>query len=250
MSRDQNKVRLHVDQSLSQGQNIDLDRDQSHYVAHVMRQGVGNEISLFNGRDGEWRAAVSALARNQVTVACLGQSRKQKKEPDLWLLFAPLKKSRIDFVVEKATELGVSRLLPVLTERTVVTRINRHRLLARAIEAAEQSERLSIPQIDPEIPLSELISRWDQNRLMFVMDETGGGEPIRSTFSKLPPGKNGSAPLASILIGPEGGFSPSELDGLKKQPFVTPVTAGPRILRAETAAVAALACWQAFAGDW
>lgn len=250
MSRDQNKVRLYVDQNLSRAQSIDLGRDQGHYVAHVMRRSVGDEISLFNGQDGEWRAAISALARNRVTVSCISQTREQKKGPDLWLLFAPLKKTRIDFVVEKATELGVSRLLPVLTERTAVTRINPDRLLARAIEAAEQCERLTVPHIEPATGLDKMISSWPEDRHLFLFDETGGGEPVLSAFENL--GRNGKTgiPPCGILIGPEGGFSPSELDGLKKQPFVKPVTAGPRILRAETAAIAALACWQASTGDW
>jgi 16S rRNA (uracil1498-N3)-methyltransferase len=250
MAREKNKVRLYIDQALTEGRAVELDREQSHYVAHVMRQRMGDEISLFNGRDGEWRAAVSELTRNRVVVSCLGQKREQKSEPDIWLLFAPLKKTRIDFVVEKATELGVSCLYPVLTERTAVTRINPDRLFARAIEAAEQCERLTVPQIEPATSLNELISKWNENRHLFVMDETGCGQSVLSAFVETVEKAEKSVPPCGILIGPEGGFSASELDGLKKQPFVTSVTLGPRILRAETAAVAALACWQAIVGDW
>lgn len=243
------RARLYVSAHLAEGSAVELARPQAHYLLRVMRMEDGERIALFNGRDGEWDARLSVTGRNTATVVCGTCLRQQRPEPDIWLAFAPIKKSPMDFVVEKATELGAARLMPVLTERTVVSRVNIERIQAQAIEAAEQCERLSIPHISEPAALDAVLRDWPTERRLLVMDETGGGQPLAEALTRLrnaptPPGVYG------ILIGPEGGFNPSELDGLRKLPFVTAVTAGPRILRAETAAVVALACWQALVGDW
>ncbi|MBT3360616.1 MAG: 16S rRNA (uracil(1498)-N(3))-methyltransferase [Rhodospirillales bacterium] len=243
-------ARLFLDSELIADQMIKLDRDQSHYLAQVMRVRSGEEIALFNGRDGEWRAVVSNVERKAVTLACRSRLREQADESDVWLAFAPLKKTRIDFVVEKATELGVARLLPVITQYTAAARVNVERLSARVIEAAEQCERLTVPSIEPPCALIELLSSWPGERTLFVLDETGAGRPITEALMECAPTTDGSFPPCGFLIGPEGGFSSSELDAVRKRAFVTTVGVGPRILRAETAALAALACWQAIVGDW
>ena len=176
------------------------------------------------------------------------QSRAQVAEPDIWVVFAPIKKTRLDFLVEKATELGASRLIPILTERTDVKRVNVDRLSATAMEAAEQSERLSVPIITQPVSLHDLIEGWPENRRLFIMDETGRGEPAASAFISHRETSESNT-LAAIMVGPEGGFSGSELDAVRNLPFVTRVTLGVRVLRAETAVAAALSNWQMLAGD-
>lgn len=244
-------ARLFIDADLAEGLAIAPDRGQSHYLANVMRVRPGDAVALFNGRDGEWRGRVADVARNAVTLTCEAQSRVQAPEPDVWLAFAPLKKTPTDFLVEKATELGVARLIPVFTRFTAASRVNRERLAARAVEAAEQCERLSVPEVADGVSLGRFVSAWPADRPLLVLDETGSGRPIAAALADFVAEKPGAPrPAHGFLIGPEGGFATSELDGIRKHPFVTPVSVGPRILRAETAAVAALACWQALAGDW
>ena len=170
--------------------------------------------------------------------------RPVEPEPDLWLVFAPIKRARLDWLVEKATELGTSALLPVWTARTQVERINLERLRAHAIEAAEQSERLSVPELRPPDTLERLLADWPLHRRLIVGDESGAGKPVNDVFRRLSPGP------AALLVGPEGGFDQTELDAFGKLSFVTRVGLGPRVLRAETAALAALAVFQAIAGDW
>lgn len=250
MSEKKPSARLYLNAPLAADAVIELGRDQSHYLAQVMRVRRGAEIALFNGCDGEWRAVVSNVERKAVTLACQNRMREQADEPDVWLAFAPLKKTRIDFVVEKATELGVARLLPVITRYTAATRVNTERLSARIIEAAEQCERLTVPPISPPSGLDELLDTWPTDRTLFVLDETGAGRPIADALMELAPSTVPPPPPCGFLIGPEGGFSSSELDAVRKRAFVTTVGVGPRILRAETAALTALACWQAIVGDW
>ncbi len=247
MSDSKPKIRLYVPDGLSEGGRVTLPKDQSHYVIRVMRQDVGGQVLLFNGRDGEWASQIEDASKTTCRLSILEQTRVQAEEPDIWLVFAPIKKSRLDFMVEKAVELGVTRLVPVVTEYTDVTRVNVERLSATAKEAAEQCERLSIPDVDEPVSLNKLLDDWNTNRLLYVMDETGGGKVMPEAFGNrsLSSGDGGNA----IMIGPEGGFSPRELDVLHDLPFVTPVTLGPRVLRAETAALAALSCWQMLAGD-
>jgi 16S rRNA (uracil1498-N3)-methyltransferase len=237
-------IRLYVGDPLVPGGAAALDRAQAHYLRNVMRAKAGDALLLFNGRDGEWRAELGELGKNGGTARAVAQTRPQHAAADLWLLFAPIKSGRIEFLVEKATELGVAVLAPVLTQRTVVRKVNTARLRAHAIEAAEQSGRLDVPALREAAPLEASLADWPAERPLFVCDETGAGLPIARVVPdrRIRPG--------AVLIGPEGGFAPAELDALAKLPFVTRVGLGPRILRAETAALAALACWQALAGDW
>ncbi len=238
------RTRLYVTDALAAGATLTLDDRAAHYLRTVLRLDVGADVALFNGRDGEWRARISAAAKRATTVALMAQTRPQTQEPDVWLLFAPVKRARIDLIVEKATELGVTRLLPVLTRRTIVTRVNVARLAATAIEAAEQCERLSVPAVDDPAPLDAVLARWPAGRRLLVGDEGGGGVPLRGAASAV-----GAAPWA-LLVGPEGGFEPGELDALRQFQFVTRVGLGPRVLRADTAVTAALAVVQSSIGDW
>jgi 16S rRNA (uracil1498-N3)-methyltransferase len=237
-------TRLYVDGSLSAGAEIALDGQQAHYLQHVLRLAPGAEIALFNGRDGEWAARIENFGRKGGMARLLSQRRPPRPEPDLWLLFAPLKRARIDYLVEKATELGVSEIWPVLTARTVVERLNLDRLRAHAREAAEQTERLHLPEIHPAEDLAKLLARWVPDRPLLLCDESGAAPPIAAALGARAPG-----PWA-VLVGPEGGFTDMELDGLRNLPFVCAVGLGPRVLRADTAAIAALALLQAHLGDW
>jgi 16S rRNA (uracil1498-N3)-methyltransferase len=242
------KVRLFVAAALSLGASVPLSPDQAHYANKVMRLGPGDRARLFNGRDGEWRARIEALGRKGAAAVAEEQLRAQSSEPDAGLLFAPLKKSALDFLIAKATELGVAELRPVMTRRTTSERVNIERLRAQAIEAAEQCERLTVPEVRPMLTLERALGDWNDTRRLFVADETGGGAPVAEAFSGARAATGPQGPVA-FLVGPEGGFERSELDALARLPFVTRVALGPRILRAETAALALLACWQALAGD-
>jgi len=237
--------RLHVDAGLSDGAEIALEKDQAHYLRNVMRLGHGATLKLFNGRDGEWRAAVDHVSKNRVDVALLEQLRPQTSEPDLWLLFAPIKGKRIDTIAEKAGELGVSELRPVLTERTVVSRVNTDRLAANAREAAEQCERLTLPMVHEPEKLSSVIAAWPDDRRMLFADERANAAPIAEALSGAVPGGKWA-----VLIGPEGGFAPGEQELVRGLPQALPVSLGPRLLRADTAAFATLSVWQAHLGDW
>ncbi|HSV29011.1 MAG TPA: 16S rRNA (uracil(1498)-N(3))-methyltransferase [Candidatus Omnitrophota bacterium] len=241
---DRPRFRLHVAADLAAGVALTLPKEQSHYLANVMRARVGEAVAVFNGRDGEWRAMVEAVAKNAVTLAVAAQTRPQATEPDLWLLVAPIKKDRVDLVAEKAAELGVSALWPVFTRRTVMSRVNTERLAAHMIEAAEQCERLTIPELREPVALDKALAGWDAGRILLFLDESGAGAPIADMLATLPAG-----PLA-VLVGPEGGFDDHERALLATLPFARPVSLGPRILRAETAAIAALAVVQAVRGDW
>lgn len=243
------RIRLFVEDDLASGHDVALGRDQSHYLQNVMRRGVGDRIALFNGRDGEFWAELTEMRRGAVRVAIDARFRDQVPEPDLWLAFAPIKRAAVNFIVTKATELGVSRIVPVITARTNSERVNTRRLHANAIEAAEQSERLSVPQVDEPLRFAELFADWPAGRCLLVGDETGAGRPIADVVADLSNGSRVVPPMA-VMTGPEGGFVPEELDQLRDLPFVTTVGLGPRVLRADTAALAALAIVQAVAGDW
>lgn len=238
------KARLYVADELSASAIITLSKEQSHYVTKVMRQKVGNVVALFNGRDGEWHAEISVASKKATELQVKTQTRPQEDEPDLWLCFAPVKYGKIDFLVQKSTELGVSRLIPVATERTVVKRVNHERLVANVMEAAEQTERLTMPEISSYSTFDKLLEEWPQDRLLIVADETGGGEPPHDLLPVLHDSR------LAVLIGPEGGFSPEEIKRLAMLPGARRMSLGPRILRADTAALAALACVQALCGDW
>lgn len=247
MSESKPSARIFTGGDLGPGLSVALERAQSHYLTHVMRLGEGDAVALFNGRDGEWRATVAGGGRHAVTLICESQTRPQRAGPDLWLAFAPLKKTPTDFLVEKATELGASRLIPVFTRHTAAERVKVERLRAQAVEAAEQCERLTVPEVAEPVTLERLLAGWPAERRLLVLDETGGGAPIAAALAEF---RGGPPPAHGFLIGPEGGFAANELDALRKLAFVTPVGVGPRILRAETAALAALSCWQALVGDW
>ena len=236
------KVRLHLDQPLAPGQPLALDRDQSNYLFAVMRLEVGDAILTFNRRDGEWIARVSAASKRGGELVAEVQTRPVQMPPDLWLMFAPIKKARTDFIVEKATELGAARIMPVLTEYTNAERIRQDRLQAHAVEATEQCGGTFVPVVEDLQPLSKVLAAWPAGRQLLWCDESmvGRSRPLAG----LPRG-----PWA-VLIGPEGGFSAAEQGRLRALPFVHSLSLGPRILRADTAAVAALTLWQAQLGDW
>ncbi|MEO1000690.1 MAG: 16S rRNA (uracil(1498)-N(3))-methyltransferase [Pseudomonadota bacterium] len=234
------KYRLHVDAALAVGAAVALSQGQAHYLGTVLRLGPGATVLLFNGRDGEWRAEIAELSRRGGVAVAVAETRAQTAPPDIELLFAPLKKARLDMLVEKATELGAARLRPVLTRRTNAERVRTDRLRAQAVEAAEQCGALSVPEIAEPARLDALLAGWDPARaLHFCNERLAGAAP--GPFAP---------PPAALLIGPEGGFDAEEAEALRRHGFVHPIALGPRILRAETAAIAALTLWQAAVGDW
>ncbi|MDE2184818.1 MAG: 16S rRNA (uracil(1498)-N(3))-methyltransferase [Alphaproteobacteria bacterium] len=237
------KLRLFVDAALGQGARAIPGDRQTHYLLHVMRSKIGDRLSLFNGRDGEWSATVVEVSKRQCVLECRGQVAPQSDVPDLWLVFAPIKRTPADYVVQKATELGVRRLQPVITRRTIVHRVNGERMRANALEAAEQSGRLTVPDIAEPVPFARLLSEWPHGRRIVFCDEGGDARPIAEALRDQP-----SGPWA-VVTGPEGGFDPGERAALRALPHVTPVSLGVRILRADTAALAALAVWQACIGE-
>ncbi len=228
-------IRLFVDAPLREAAEVALSPAQAHYLGAVMRRRTGDPVLLFNGGQGEWEARLADLRRGTAGCVVERQSRPQAAEPDLWLAFALLKRTATDFLVQKATELGVSALFPVTTARSGAERVNLERLRAIAIEAAEQSERLSVPGFHPPRPLAEMLMAWPRERPLVAAVE-------RAPVSPVP--RAGGRP-AGLLVGPEGGFSESELDALGRCPFVVAASLGPRILRAETAAIVGLALLQA-----
>jgi 16S rRNA (uracil1498-N3)-methyltransferase len=238
-------TRLYLPVALAEGGSVELDAALAHRLRHVMRLASGAVVAGFNARDGEFLCRVVELGRNHGVLAVETRLRLATPEADLWLVFAPIKRLRLDWLIEKGTELGVSAFIPAMTARTQPERVNRERLAAHAIAAVEQCERLSVPEIREPQPLSALLAAWPAGRRLVVCDETGGGAPIASAVAALP----ADAP-AAILIGPEGGFTETELDALRNLPFVTTAGLGPRVLRAETAALAAVVAYQVIAGDW
>ncbi|ARJ69343.1 16S rRNA (uracil(1498)-N(3))-methyltransferase [Paracoccus contaminans] len=236
------KIRLYIDQPFVPGQALLLGPEQAHYLSGVMRQGPGAEIAVFNGRDGEWTARIERADRRGGALSLIARSAPQRDPPDLWLLFAPLKKARTDFIVEKAAELGAARILPVQTDHTNAERIAQGRLQAHAVEAAEQCGGTFVPQVAELTPLARLLEGWDSARRILWADEALVGPA--QTLAGLP-----SGPWA-VLIGPEGGWSEAERARLAGMAGVARISLGPRILRADTAAVAALTLWQAALGDW
>ncbi len=242
MNANRKKIRLYVPDVLSPGAQLTLSVPQSHYAAQVMRLGEGDALLLFNGTDGEWLASITRQDKKHVHLLLQKQLRGQEASPDLWLVFAPIK-GKTDMVIEKAVELGVSRIIPAITNRTIVRSLNMEKMQAHAIEAAEQCERLDVPHLETPRDLTDILGNWSGRELLYA-DETGGGVPIGSLLSTM-----AHTPKA-LLIGPEGGFTPEEQKILKQQAFIKPFGMGARILRADTAAIAALACIQAWCGDW
>jgi len=237
-------TRLFVTAALEPGATVILDEWQTHYLLHVLRARAADRVLLFNGRDGEWQAEIATAGKRGIALTLLSRRAPQTGVPDLWLVFAPVKKTPSDYLAQKATELGVSKLQPVFTRRTIVTRINDERLLANAVEAAEQSGRLSVPEIGAAMALEKLIAAWPQDRSLYFCDEGGDVLPLAEAA------RGAGGDKAAILTGPEGGFDPAERAMLRAQSFVTPVGLGPRILRADTAALAAVTLWQSVRGDW
>jgi 16S rRNA (uracil1498-N3)-methyltransferase len=227
--------RLFVDQALAKGTSVTV---EGTYLGAVLRLGAGDKVKVFDDRSGEWLAEIAGAGKKRSTLTVLERLRERESVPDLWLLFAPIKRGRIDWLVEKATELGVARLAPVITRRTVVDRLNLERLRAHAIEAAEQCERTALPELFEPMKLGALLKTWPAERALYFADERAGG-----VFAP-------QAGPAAILIGPEGGFTDEERDLVRALPQARPVSLGPRILRADTAALAAVSLWMAAAGDW
>ena len=236
--------RLFVTSELAPGASVELDPTQAHYLINVLRCKTGEEVLLFNGKDGEWLGGLSAAAKKRAIVTLARQTRRQISPPDLHYLFAPLKRARLDYMAQKATELGASRLMPVITRRTIAERVNRARLTANAVEAAEQCGVLWVPEVAEPEKLAAILAGWDEKRLLVFADEAA---PIASPLAVLE--REARRPLA-VLIGPEGGFEEEERALLLAQPFVLPISLGPRVMRADTAAVAALSLVNATLGDW
>jgi len=234
--------RLHVETALGPDVAVPVEGNAAHYLLSVMRVKAGDTVLLFDGRHGEWAASAESLRKRDLVLRCVAQTRPLESVPDFWLCAAPIKKGRIDLVAEKACELGVARLIPVGTDRAVVDKINADRLRAHLIEAAEQCGRTALPDLAPLMALPRLLAEWPAGRALFFADETGG-EPMASAFGAHP------GP-AALLVGPEGGFTMQERALIRALPDAHPISLGPRILRAETAAIAATACWMASNGDW
>jgi 16S rRNA (uracil1498-N3)-methyltransferase len=227
-------IRLYVDMPLADGSTIAATAAQAHYLGAVMRRGTGESVRLFNGRDGEFAARIATILRGTASFLVERKLRAQAPEPDLWLVFALLKRDATDLVVQKATELGVAALFPVITERTNANRVNEARLAAIAVEAAEQCERLTVPMVHKPRPLMAVLGNWGPDRELFVAAERAAAPAIGQARGP-----------AALLVGPEGGFTPAELEAMRAHPFVTAVSLGPRILRADTACIAGLALLQA-----
>lgn len=240
------KLRLYVDAALGAGLSVTPAPAQAHYLLRVMRAHEGDRVRLFNGRDGEWRARLTGAGKRAATLACETQLLPQAEGPDIWLAFAPIKRTPADYVTQKATELGVQLLQPVITHRTVARRVNAERMRANAVEAAEQSGRLSVPEVRAAADLAAVLGEWPRERRLVFCDESGDAPPIAQALMAA----KSNAASWGVLTGPEGGFDTGERAAIRKQPFVLPVTLGPRIMRADTAALAALAVWQAICGDW
>lgn len=238
------RMRLFVSQPLAEGAVCELPQAQAHYAAQVMRGQVGEAVLLFNGQDGEWLAEIAQVSKKSVSLAVLCRLREQKAGPDVWLAFAPIK-NKVDFVVEKAVELGVARLCAVYTRHTVVKSLNLEKVAAYAVEAAEQCERLDVPTLEQFSDLAALLAAWPKDRVLLHADEGGEGQDLKSLLPGLSAGGK-----YGVLIGPEGGFSREERTLLTIHDGVKAFGLGPRILKADTAIVASLACVQAWLGDW
>jgi 16S rRNA (uracil1498-N3)-methyltransferase len=235
--------RLYVETPLSAGQEFALEKEQGHYLATVLRLSVGDAVSLFNTRDGEWLAYLIEASKKGVSCRVEQLTGDVRPPPDIEYLFAPLKHARLDYMVQKATELGARRLRPVITARTIAERVNLTRMRANAVEAAEQCNLVFVPEVLEPLPLNKLLAAWDPARsLVYCNEKAVIADPLEALKSLAPP--------AAVLVGPEGGFTNEERDHLQSLRFVTPISLGPRIMRADTVAIAALALVQAAIGDW
>ena len=237
-----NKIRLFVDHTLGEAQSVPLNKDQAHYIFSVMRKSIGETILIFDGNNGEWEASIEEISKKSGVLLCIKQTKPQIMPPDLWLFFSPLKKVRTDFIVEKATELGVAKIIPVQTEHTNADRVNLSRLSAHAIEAAEQCGGTYIPKIEELQKINKVLENFPLDRRLLFCDEKLQASEVN--LENLKKGK------WAILVGPEGGFSEIERNYLKGLKFTFSISLGPRILRADTAAVTAISLWQNYLGDW
>ncbi|MEG3180646.1 16S rRNA (uracil(1498)-N(3))-methyltransferase [Sphingomonas sp. LT1P40] len=238
----QSTPRLFVEPALAAGEMRRIDGPQGHYLATVMRLKAGDPVKLFDDATGEWLAVAVDVRKRDVTLEVRERLREREAVPDLWLCAAPIKKGRVDWVAEKACELGVARLAPVLTRRTMVDRLNGERLRSHMIEASEQCGRTAVPELAEPVKLVALLRDWPEGRALFFADETGGAPALEAMTAHRGPG--------AILVGPEGGFDADERDAIRAVPGAVGISLGPRILRAETAAAAAVTLWMAAAGDW
>ncbi|MEO5492505.1 MAG: 16S rRNA (uracil(1498)-N(3))-methyltransferase [Sphingomonas sp.] len=234
--------RLFVETPLAEGGQVRVAGGQAHYLLSVLRLKTGDPVKLFDDSTGEWLGVASAIGKRDLILDVTAHLRDREAAPDLWLIAAPIKKGRIDWVAEKACELGVARLTPVLTRRTVVDRLNTERLRAHMIEAAEQCDRTALPELADPVKLDALLRDWPAERALFFADETGGAPAAEAMAAHQGP--------AAILIGPEGGFDDAERGSIRALPQSVGIGLGPRILRADTAAAAAVAIWMSVAGDW
>ena len=237
-----NKIRLFVDHTLGEAQSVPLNKDQAHYIFSVMRKSIGETILIFDGNNGEWEASIEEISKKSGVLFCIKQTKPQIMPPDLWLFFSPLKKVRTDFIVEKATELGVAKIIPVQTEHTNADRVKLSRLSAHAIEAAEQCGGTYIPKIEELQKINEVLENFPPDRRLLFCDERLQASEVN--LENLKKGK------WAILVGPEGGFSEIERNYLRGLKFTFSISLGPRILRADTAAVTAISLWQNYLGDW
>lgn len=236
-------TRIYMDETLGAGVRFELPKDQAHYLANVLRLKTGDELRVFNGKNGEWKARMSDVSRKKTVIYLTEQLREPKACPDIWLCFAPVRKHRNAFILEKATELGASVLQPVVTARTQYAKLRLDKMQSQIIEAAEQTERLDLPELRETIDLDKLLDGWGADRTLIFADEAGDAEPALSVLQNI-------KGAVALLIGPEGGFTDDERARLKEQTYVKPVSLGPRILRADTAALSLLTVWQATHGDW
>ena len=235
--------RLHVAMNLREGAVLALPREQGHYLAHVLRLAAGDVVCLFNGNDGEWLAYITTVGKKSVEIRVEKKRSDVQLPPDIDYVFAPLKHARLDYMVQKATELGARRLRPVITARTIAERVNLDRMKANAIEASEQCNLVFVPEVMEPLAFGKLLANWDESRALIFCDEAAPQASAALALSRV------KTP-AAVLVGPEGGFTPEEREQLRRLPFVTTISLGPRIMRADTVAIAALALVQAVLGDW
>ena len=240
-------IRLFVEADLVKGATLSLDKEQAHYLGHVMRRSAGDRLEIFNGRTDSFIAELTVISRKSASVQLVELCSDFKTSPDLWFLFAPVKRTRLDFMVQKATELGVRHIQPVNTDYCQVSRVNLDRLSANAVEAAEQTGRLDVPSVGPFVSLYQLLAEWPADRHLIFCDEALSADHQSNPLAQL---RSKPITKAGLLIGPEGGFSDTERDQIRQIASVRPISLGPRILRSDTAALAALSLFQAVWGDW
>ena len=236
--------RLYTKEELNIGKTILLDEEQTHYLKNVVKYTINDDILCFDNQNGEFLCKITNIGKKTIQISVQSKTKDYISCPDIWLLFAPLKKDKTDFVIEKATELGVKKIIPTITRYTITNNIKTERYIAQSIEASEQCRRTDLPEISSAKSLQDILSNWDTSRTLFFMDETLQSKPFIEQL------KNTKTSKSAILIGPEGGFSDDELTILRNLPFAKGATLGPRILRAETAVASALSCWQMILGDW